>query len=169
MKKTESFVVIGSECTGKTTLAGQLAEYYGVPFLNEYSRRYAEEKGAELEFEDVLPIAEGQVKAEESFFEQTFRPKIFDTCILSTIIYSKMYYGKIPEQVEAMFIPHRYHHFLLCYPDPEWIDDGIRKMPKTRQEMHLMFEKELTKRNLPFTLIRGSKSERLKAVLRLIH
>lgn len=169
VKKPEVIVVIGSECTGKTTLAKQLAEHFQVPFLDEYSRRYAEKSGRDLEYKDVLPIAIGQLNAEKQFLAAGHSPKIMDTCLLSTIIYSRMYYSRKPHQLEKMFSREVYDHFLLCYPDPQWADDGIRKMPLSRMDMHQMFEYELINRNLPYTLIRGPESKRLEDVIRIIN
>jgi len=59
-------VVIGSESTGKTTLAAQLAQAMGTLWVPEYSRVYAEQVQRMLTAADVEPIARGQVAAENA-------------------------------------------------------------------------------------------------------
>ena len=39
-------VVTGSECTGKTTLATELAQHYDTVWVPEFLRQFVEEKGA---------------------------------------------------------------------------------------------------------------------------
>ena len=38
-------VVTGSECTGKTTLATELAQHYGTAWVTEFVRQFVEAKG----------------------------------------------------------------------------------------------------------------------------
>ncbi len=51
----------GAECTGKTTLASILGERYGGIVIPEYAREYAERVARELTYDDVEPIARGQM------------------------------------------------------------------------------------------------------------
>ena len=65
MKK---IVLIGPECTGKTTLARALADRLGGVYVPEYSRPYSirvrSEQGRNLTLDDVMPIVRGQIAAE---------------------------------------------------------------------------------------------------------
>src|SRR5207253_481391 len=54
-------VLTGSESTGKSTLARQLAEYYAAELVPEFVRDYAAKKGAALDYSDHGPIARGQI------------------------------------------------------------------------------------------------------------
>ena len=57
------FVVLtGPECTGKSTLAKQLASHYHTVYIPEYAREYIENLDRPYTFEDVLHIAATQVK-----------------------------------------------------------------------------------------------------------
>src|SRR3954468_20908711 len=58
-------VLIGSESTGKTTLAEHLARHYAVSWVPEFVRDYAANKGSLLEASDVEAIARGQVARED--------------------------------------------------------------------------------------------------------
>ena len=57
-------VVTGSESTGKTTLARELATHFGSVWVAEQARTYAERVNRELTAEDVSPIASEQIAAE---------------------------------------------------------------------------------------------------------
>ena len=96
-------VLIGSESTGKTTLAERLARHYGVSWVPEFVRDYAAAKGALLEASDVDAIARGQVARED---EHRSRAEAGDECLLigdtdllSTAVYAAHYYGRAPEWV----------------------------------------------------------------------
>ncbi len=158
-------VLIGSECSGKTSLADALSSHYKVDYLEEYSRIYAENKGENLTFEDVIPIAKGQIQSEMDFIKSSSdNLLLFDTCILSTYIYSKIYYNKVPAELRKWMDLSIYDFFFLTYPDPEWNDDGIRKMPISRSEMHDFFKKELQAFNLPFYEIQGNEEARILSI-----
>ena len=58
----------GPECTGKTTLAKQLAEHFNTVWIPEFARDYLQQKWNNdkqiCQKEDLLPIAIGQTKLE---------------------------------------------------------------------------------------------------------
>ena len=55
--------IVGSESSGKTTLARELASFYDAPWVAEYARKYLEELGRPYEENDLIRIAEGQLEA----------------------------------------------------------------------------------------------------------
>ena len=78
-------VVTGSESTGKTQLAEQLAAHYGVPWVPEFARDYAEQKGRPLTSADVTPIGSGQMTREDAAMRGLTGMIVFDTDLLSTV------------------------------------------------------------------------------------
>ena len=54
--------VTGAESTGKSTLTKQLAEYYGVVFIEEYARTYIAGLGREYNLDDLAVIAKKQIE-----------------------------------------------------------------------------------------------------------
>jgi NadR type nicotinamide-nucleotide adenylyltransferase len=158
----KKIVLFGSESTGKTTLAQQLAAYYHTVWVPEYSRIYQEEKGRLLTINDVIPIAKGQIQLEDLAMDKANHLLICDTDILETKVYSQAYNGSCPQWLLDI-IPHRLAHlYLLADIDMPWEPDGIRDRPYNREEMHDLFKNELIQRNLPFAEISGSYNERLK-------
>ncbi len=159
-------VLIGSECSGKTSLAESLTEYFDINFLREYSRQYAENKQGELTYLDVLPIAKGQLQSESEFIKNSnSHLLLFDTCLLSTLIYSKIYYQKVPQELVKWLDINLYDHFYLTYPDPEWKEDGIRKMPMSRLKMHEIFLNELIRFKVSYTVLQGDLDSRKEIVI----
>ena len=63
-------VVTGSECTGKSSLAFELARLYGAPCSAEFARLYLERKGEALTAQDVDAIAAGQIDGEDRAIDQ---------------------------------------------------------------------------------------------------
>ncbi|MCH7825440.1 MAG: ATP-binding protein, partial [Acidobacteria bacterium] len=120
-------VVTGSECTGKTTLAGALARHYQVPWVPEFARRFVSEKGAAPAFADVEAIARGQVALEDEVAATASTLLIQDTDLLSTVVYSHHYYGACPAWVEAALQERCADLYLLAGIDVPWVADGDQR------------------------------------------
>ena len=52
--------------------------------------------------------------------------------------------------------------YFLCDIDVPWVADDLRDKPNERKKMFLTFERALQKQELPYVILSGSKSERLK-------
>ena len=158
-------VLIGPESTGKTRLAGDLAERYGVPWAPEYAREYVEARKEPLGFGDVDAIGRGQKAGEDAVLAQARRlgvPLAFlDTDLVSTMVYSRHYYGDCPEWIERDARDRRGDLYLLHGVDVDWVADGHqRAAPERREELLALFEATLEKLGAPTTAIRGSWDER---------
>lgn len=55
--------IVGPESSGKTTLARQLADHFGCPWVPEYAREYLEGLGRPYEERDLAIMAERQLAA----------------------------------------------------------------------------------------------------------
>ena len=156
--------VTGPESTGKTTLAGRLAELANTEWVPEASRAYAERKGSELLDSDVEPIAREHIGLIDtaSVRERVAgaRLLVLDTDLLSTVIYARHYYGHVPAWIERAERARRADLYLLCDIDVPWIPDGIRDRPAKREEMFGLFHEALLRRRTPFVRVRGSWDER---------
>ena len=155
-------VLIGSECTGKTTLAAELARHYGAEWLPEYVRGYAESKGAPLDAGDVEPIARGQIAAQDAALERAGRLLLLDTDLLSTVVYAEHYYGSCPAWISALAVARRADLYLLCEIDVPWTADPQRDRRDTREAMQALFRRALTSRDFRFQEIRGGRLERFR-------
>ena len=158
-------VVTGSECTGKTTLARNLALHFGTLWVPEFARDYFEEKtsttGLPLDASDVEPIARGQIAAEDRGIAVAKRFIILDTDLLSTMVYARHYYGACPPWIEQAARDRRADLYLLCDIDVPWVPDRARDRPHMREHMHALFVEALETLGARYVTIRGSWDERL--------
>jgi nicotinamide riboside kinase len=142
----------GAECTGKSTLALFLGERYGGIVIPEYSRTYAEQVTRELTYDDVEPIARGflQRAADVSPLQASARDdpadalRIFDTDLVSTIVYSRHHYGDVPEWIVAEAKRNLADLYLQLDIDVPWIADGVRDAGARREQLHEEFTATLS-------------------------
>jgi NadR type nicotinamide-nucleotide adenylyltransferase len=149
--------LIGPECTGKTTLAEELARHFGVPWVPEFAREYA--LGRMLTFEDVAPIARGEIALIDA--ATTGGLVILDTDLISTVVYSRYYYGRCPEWIEDEARARRADLYLLTDVDVPWTDDDVRDSAASRAALHGQFAVTLAKYGANFVSIGGNWETRL--------
>ncbi|SHM84899.1 AAA family ATPase [Polaribacter sp. KT 15] len=160
-------VLFGPESTGKTTLSRQLARYYNTVWAPEFAREYLQDKWNNerktCEKEDLLPIAIGQMKLENSLAKKADKILICDTDLLETKVYSEEFYGGfVDDKLNEAATKNQYDLYLLTYIDTPWEEDDLRDRPEERLEMFRAFEKALIKNKRPYLLLKGDKETRLK-------
>ncbi|MHB0972600.1 MAG: AAA family ATPase [Thermoanaerobaculia bacterium] len=162
-------VVTGSECTGKTTLARDLAAHFDTIWVPEYARGYCDVHGANLTFDDVEPIAREQIDACDTALALTPRDLIvLDTDLLSTAIYSRHYYGQCPDWIERAARARRGDLYLLCDIDVPWTPDAVRDRPHHRVELQALFRNELNALGANVVDVRGTWEERFAIAVRAV-
>ena len=158
-------VVTGSECTGKTTLAGDLARQFGTVCVAEYAREYLDRKvattGLPLDERDVEPIARGQIAAEDRGAATAKGLLVLDTDLVSTTVYARHYYGACPAWIDQAARDRRGDLYLLCDIDVPWVADSVRDRAHHREHIHALFVEALNTLGAPYVLIRGSWAARL--------
>ena len=156
-------VVTGSESTGKTTLAGRLADRFGTVATPEFSRVYADARPVPLDRHDVEAIALGQIALEDRWTRQANGGLLMlDTDLFSTVVYGRHYYGSLPAWVERAALERRGDLYLLLDIDVPWVPDAIRDRGEQRAEMHALFRGVLDRYGLPYTTIGGGWQERFE-------
>lgn len=166
-------VLFGPESTGKTTLSRQLARHYNSVWVPEYAREYLQNKWNNerktCEPEDLLPIAEGQMKSENELAQKTDSVLICDTDLLETKVYSEAYYlGSCDPILEKYALENTYNLYFLTYIDTPWEADDLRDKPQQREAMFKAFEDELIKNKRPYIVLKGNKKERLETAIKNI-
>lgn len=166
-------VLIGPECTGKTRLTEDLASAYGVPFSAEFARAYVERQGAQLAYADVDPIARGQRSGEDAAIARArqagARLVLLDTDLVSTLVYSRHYYGACPDWVEPEALRRRGELYLLHHVDVEWVPDGHQRAePERRAELFERFRSTLAELGAPIADIHGHWDERRRRAIAAI-
>jgi NadR type nicotinamide-nucleotide adenylyltransferase len=152
----------GSECTGKTTLAARLAARFATVWVPESARRVAEEKGDPLGYEDVTVIARAHIAlADAAAVDLRARAILFlDADLLSTVVYSRHYYGDCPQWIVDAARERLADLYLLHHPDVPWFPDPARDRGDRRAEMHALFRAALERMGARFADVRGDWAER---------
>lgn len=153
-------VVFGPESTGKTTLARELAEHYQTTWVPEYLREYLDGKGAPCTPDDLPHVVAGQRAAAEAARTRARRVVISDTDPLTTLVYSRWYYGEVPAWLEEAVRDSAPDHYMLLDVDVPWVPDVHRDEPHRRAELLEAFRDALDARGRSYTLIRGDWESR---------
>lgn len=157
-------VVTGSESTGKTTLAVDLARHFGGVVVPEFAREYADRRiaatGLPLDASDVEPIARGQIVLHDRAIARGPSLVVLDTDLVSTVVYAHHYYGSCPAWIEQAALDRRGDLYLLCDIDVPWVGGPHRDRPHARAEIHAAFAATLEALGAPIVLISGSWADR---------
>lgn len=173
-KSVINVAILGAESTGKTTLCRDLAAYFGCPWVPEYMRTYLQAKWDKehltCTWEDLLPIAQGQIELENKLAAQAAQNSdssylFCDTSLFELMVYANWYYGDCPDALTNAALTHHYDLILLTEVDIPWVADDLRDSPHQRDEISAYFESQLTRHQKPFHRIGGDRDERVQQVL----
>jgi NadR type nicotinamide-nucleotide adenylyltransferase len=154
-------VLIGPECTGKTFLAAYLAEWFDLPWSEEYARQFVEDNPRDVAYADVDAIGLGQQRLEDEAVAtatQLGTPAVIhDTDLVSTTVYSRHYYDNCPTSIERAACARVADLYLLHDVDVPWTEDGFqRAQPERRQELFDRFQTTLAGLGAKVVVVSGS-------------
>jgi NadR type nicotinamide-nucleotide adenylyltransferase len=162
--------IVGAESTGTTTMAMALAEHFKTVWVPEYGRLYTEERmrlneKIEWRTEDFIRIARKQNKMEDEMARLCNKVLICDTDSFATALWHERYMGYISPLVDELSSARKYDMYFLTDADIPFAQDGTRDGEHIRKDMHRRFAEELAKRNKCYTLLSGSREQRLKTAI----
>ncbi|PSJ79317.1 AAA family ATPase [Neisseria iguanae] len=164
--------VIGPESTGKTTLSKALAEHFQTHWVPEYMRGYCQilwdEWQQTCRWEDLLPIAMGQMQSENRLAQTAHDVLICDTCLWELMVYACLYFDKCPPQLEAAAIASHYDTVFLTDIDVPWVADDLRDKPQEREKVLALFKDFLNRNHIAFTVLSGPHEQRLQQAVNMI-
>ena len=171
-KSVTKMTILGAESTGKTTLCRDLAAHFACPWVPEYMRIYLQDKWDNTQqtctWEDLLPIAQGQIALENKLAQQAGLNNVkylfCDTSLFELMAYAHWYYGDCPEALTKAALDHHYDLIMLTEVDIPWVADDLRDSPHEREAISAFFETMLNRYQIPFKKVGGSRPERVRAV-----
>ncbi|MBN2349811.1 MAG: ATP-binding protein [Bacteroidales bacterium] len=166
MKK---IVITGPECTGKSALTKELAETYNTIYIPEYARDFVEKLTRPYSYEDLIHIAETQVKQVQEYSERANRILFVDTFLIITKIWFQIKYNKYPIWLDKSIKEINIDLYLLCDTDIPWIADPVRENGgEMRKELFRLYKNQLDEFNCNYEIISGIGNERLKNAITVI-
>lgn len=181
-KSVFKVAILGAESTGKTTLCRDLAAHFASPWVPEYMRGYLQDKWNSKQqtctWEDLLPIAQGQISLEnkraieaEQAVQKNYNNKAFlfcDTSLFELMIYANWYYGDCLTQLTQAALTHYYDLILLTEVDIPWVADDLRDSPHDRMAISARFENELNYHHKSFQRVGGNREQRILQVSKFL-
>lgn len=154
--------VLGPECSGKSTLCGDMAEHFAAKVVDEFAVEYLQQrKGRAYDTSDLVRIAHVQAKrnrlAEAALV-------VCDTEMSTMAIWAEDKLGQIPERILDLECEQVFDHYLLCSPDMPWEPGPFREDVENRGRLFRSYEERLRQLNRQFTVLEGDRSLRLQRV-----
>jgi nicotinamide riboside kinase len=165
--------LLGAESTGKTQLAGELADRLraqgkSVAVVPELLREWCEREGREPRPEEQLPIAREQEKRVDDA-AHTHDVVIADTTALMVAIYSGMLFPDGELYRFALERLRRYELALVTGLDLPWVADGLQRQgPQGREEVDALVRKGLADAGVAYRVVYGRGEDRLANALAAI-
>jgi nicotinamide riboside kinase len=162
-------ILSGPECSGKTVLTQQLADYFHEPFTREYAREFFIHKPPrQYTLDDVIHIDREQENRIQKLYQQANRLLFCDTNSLVNLIWCKVVFGHIPAEIaERLKAPHR-ALYLICAPDIPWEFDPLRENPSNRDQLFEQYIEAAEYYHLPYCIIKGTGEQRFHNALKAI-
>jgi len=165
--------ILGTESSGKSTLASALATHYGCLWVPEYLREFVDTHDRVPLAGDQFPIAREQCAREDAAAAVAHamggKYLFCDTTALMTAVYSRQYFGGIDPELAALVAVRRYDVTLVTAPDIPWVADGLqRECASVSRIVNDLLLEELQARAMRYHLIEGSPRERLAQATQLL-
>ena len=162
MDSVRKIVVIGGESTGKSTLCARLASAYDTCWVREYAREYLEKLNRAYVFEDLVLIANGQIKLEEIELAKANNFLFCDTDLQVIKIWSQVKYNLVDDFILKECKKNKASLYILCDPDFPWEFDELRENEFDRNSIHQLYLDELNTNGLNYIVASGSLEQRKK-------
>ncbi|WP_439488041.1 AAA family ATPase [Algoriphagus sp.] len=163
MPNPKRILILGPESTGKSTLASDLANYFGEPWVPEFAREYLEKLGREYRYEDMAKIGKGQMALEDKLAREANRYLFCDTDLRVIHIWSEHRFGKTDPWVIEQIKLRSYDLILLTDTDLPWEPDPLREYPDIEMRDYFLdlYKKLAAESGFPHYLVSGDRDKRL--------
>jgi NadR type nicotinamide-nucleotide adenylyltransferase len=159
--------LVGTESTGKSTLAERLARETGALWTHEYGRELWEAQGLEGSFADYLRIAGRQLEREQLARPHARAFLFCDTNAWTTLQWSLRAFGtadaRLHELVDRTIADYTW---VLCADDFGWVQDGTRELADGKaRRFQEQQQRDLRRRGVDYLVAGGTIDERVRTVL----
>ena len=165
----KKIVIIGPESTGKSTLCTQLAKHYNTHCCPEFAREYLLAHGNKYSYDNLLTIAEEQLKLEEKTTQAAIasqKSAIFiDTDMYVMKTWCEFVFEKCHPWILNQVVERKYDLYLLCKTDLPWVKDELREYPdlQTRKKLSGIYKDLMINQPVPWIEVSGNYEQRLQS------
>ncbi len=163
--------IVGPECSGKTTLAMQLADRLGAPWLPEFARGFFDERQLDptaYTESHLEEIARGQLAAEHALMDEEHPLVLLDTDLIVIQVWWQERFGRVPGWVRDELREQAPREYLLARPDLAWQADGQRESPTDRDRLLRVYQDTLAAHEQPYQEVSGRGDQRTQLAEDLI-
>ena len=170
----KKIVVLGPESTGKSSLCAGLAAHYNTIWVKEFAREYLLQHGTDYTFDDLLTIANGQLKIEDEgnavAIHQQKNKIIIDTDMYVMKVWSEFVFNRCNNWILNRIVERKYDLYLLANIDLPWVKDELREFPDlaTREQLFHHYKEILESQNVPWGMVSGVGEDRLQNAISII-
>jgi HTH-type transcriptional regulator, transcriptional repressor of NAD biosynthesis genes len=166
----QKVVFVGTESSGKSTLAKAMAEEMNTRWVHEYGRELWESQGLTGTFHDQLKIARTQYRREEAAILHSNRYLFCDTNSFTTLqwwlMYDKTADIRLIDLVEKTKDE---YWWILCENDFGWVQDGTRELEGSKaQDFQKQIKEALHEMDIHYSVVKGPLEERIQMVHNLL-
>lgn len=162
----QKVVFVGTESTGKSTLARAMAERFDTLWTHEYGRELWEAQGLTGSFTDHLKMARAQRRREEAAARQARSFVFCDTNAWTTLHWSLRSFGtadarlyELVEQTADDYV------WVLCDNDFGWVQDGTRELADGEAARFQQQQiDDLDERGITYATVSGSLETRVEVL-----
>lgn len=164
--------LLGGECTGKSTLARDLASALDAGLVTEALREFVAERGRPPHASEQASVIATQIARENAAISEATalrrRWVVADPCALMTAIYSITYFADGSLFPDALEHQSAYDLVFWCRPDLPWAADtdaAQRDGPRRRTEVDRRIRRLVADGQLVAVPVSGSPADRLETCL----
>lgn len=161
-------VILGTECTGKTTLTEKLAKYFNCSFVSEAGRDIIANSNT-FTFDDLYLVATEHAKRIEKSILADSPLLIIDTNIHTTKSYSLFTFEKELEVSTDVYNSNKADLYLYLNNDVEYLQDGTRLNEVERNLLDFSHRKVLKDHNIEIIEVTGDWDERFEKAVEHIN
>ena len=166
-----TIAIVGPESSGKSWLAKELAAFYNEPLSLEYSRKFLAKKNTNYLQDDLITIADGQLRNELIALNKAKRFLISDTSNIDIQVWSIIKYGSLNPAIKNYNLRKKNTYYILCYPDLPYEKDPLRESPNLKKRIKIFetFQRLLIENKNFLGIVKGIGESRLKLGISLIN
>lgn len=172
MDSIKRVVFLGAPSTGKSTIAQLTAERLNTEYVAEYGREYwlKHQQDRLLTQEQLLHIAEEQIRQEDEAIKKANKFLIVDTNALTTWHFAQDYYGCAHPKLDQLAdeSKDRFDIVFLCSDDIPFEDTWERSGDVKREEFQQFITNQLHVRGIAYTELFGSVEERFEQIQKVL-